>query len=53
MKKYIASIEVPDNYKPRFKGKNQNVDFYFEYDNGLISGTECFSTEMIEEAKDD
>lgn len=47
MKRYTATVEVPDDYEPRFAGKNQNVDFYFLKDNGTEN--ECVSTEMIED----
>lgn len=39
MKKYIASVEVPDSWKPKF-GK-ESVDFFFDKD--------LISTEMLED----
>ena len=42
MKKYIASVEAPDDWEPKF-GK-ESVDFFFDRD--------IISTEMIE-VKDD
>lgn len=39
MKKYIASVEVPDDWEPKFKP--YSVDFFFEQD--------VISTEMIED----
>ena len=39
MKKYIAQVEVPDDWKPRFG--EESVDFFFNKD--------MISTEMIED----
>lgn len=39
MKKYIASVEAPDDWEPKFKP--YSVDFFFEQD--------VISTEMIED----
>lgn len=39
MKKYIASVEAPDDWEPKFKP--YSVDFFFEQD--------VISTEMVED----
>ena len=53
MTKYIAIVEVPDDYEPRFAGQNLNVDFYFLRNVGTEN--ECVSTEMMKlvEVSDD
>jgi hypothetical protein len=43
MKKYIASVEVPDDWVP--KHEPYSVDFFFETEKGE---SEIVSTEMIE-----
>lgn len=43
MKRYIASVEAPDDWEPKF-GK-ESVDFFFKTDTG---DSDIISTEMIE-----
>ena len=45
MKKYIASVEAPDDWEPRF-GK-ESVDFFFK--TNTETGNDIISTEMIED----
>lgn len=43
MKKYIASVEAPDDWEPKF-GK-ESVDFFFKTDTG---DSDIISTWMVE-----
>ena len=43
MKKYIATVEAPDDWEPKF-GK-ESVDFFFKTE----TGSDIISTEMIED----
>ena len=45
MKKYIASVEAPDDWEPKF-GK-QSVDFFFK--TNTETGSDIISAEMIED----
>ena len=45
MKKYIASVEAPDDWEPRF-GK-ESVDFFFK--TNTETGSDMVSTEMLED----
>ena len=43
MKKYIASVEAPDDWEPKFG--EESVDFFFKTGTG---DSDIISTEMIE-----